>query len=228
MIELEKLYYGIPFRTVNEGQLAAPTSLTGSFRRNGAAETDITATFTLISTGFYQPSFTTLGTADGWATTDHLVGTVSVLIGGVTFNIEFFNSVYIGSSSSSSGGGVIGRFDDPDADSPNVTWKVGEVNKTKTVICVDANDDPIDLEADFDLTDAYLVIERANPPRTDVQVIAIADITIGGADGNELTFQANADVLEKPGDFKWSFRQDNESEIACGRITVSYSPMRDA
>lgn len=121
---------------------------------------------------------------------------------------------------------VIGRFDDDSADSPNVTWKIGEVAKTKTVTCLDANGDPSDL-TDFNLTDAYLVIERAGPPRTDVQVIDIDDIDIGGTDNNELTFQADDAVLAQPGDFKWAFRQADESVIASGRITVSYAPMRD-
>lgn len=118
---------------------------------------------------------------------------------------------------------VVGRFDDPDADSPNVTWKVGEIAKTKSVTCEDGNGDPIDLT---DYGEFYVVIER-DGIRADVQVIEYADLTVSGDDNNVLTFQADEDVLAEPGDFRWSARQTDESEIATGRITVTYSPIKD-
>lgn len=120
---------------------------------------------------------------------------------------------------------VVGRYSDTEASSPNVTWKVGEVNKPQTVICEDENGSPIDL-SEFDLTDAYIAIETLYGKR-DVEVIEIADITVGGDDGNELTFQVGSAVVSGPNNYKWSFRQADETEIAHGRITVSYSPIRD-
>lgn len=110
-----------------------------------------------------------------------------------------------------------------DTGGANITWFTNETAKTKTVICLNAAGDPIDLDTDYDLTDAYLVIERPGPQRTDVQVIEIDAITIGGTDDNELTFQADATVLAKKGDFIWAFRQADKSVIASGRITVIYA-----
>src|SRR5688572_9843133 len=52
---------------------------------------------------------------------------------------------------------VVGRFDDEEADSPNVTWKVGETSKPKSVTCLDASGAAIDLTA---FGEFYMAIER--------------------------------------------------------------------
>jgi hypothetical protein len=227
MIELDFTYDTIVVQTFSEGVPANATSNTGAVYRNGTLEAGVTVTYTNIATGLYFASFTTLGTDEDWATTDHVVLITTTTIGGLASKATHFDSVGIGGGSSSGVGTVvIGRYTDDDAASPNITCKVGETNKPKSVSVEDLNGDPVDLT---DWGAKVLVIERAGPPRTDVQVVTNANITISGDDNETFTFQPNADVLEKPGDFKWALREaSTQTVIIDGRLTVSYSPMEDA
>lgn len=120
---------------------------------------------------------------------------------------------------------VIGRYTDDDADSPLITCKIGELGVTKSVTVEDANGDAVDLT---DWGAKVLVIERATPPRTDVEVIENAAITISGAGNDTFSFTPGEDVLEKAGDFKWSLREVSSGDVIIdGRLSVSYSPLED-
>jgi uncharacterized protein YunC (DUF1805 family) len=103
----------------------------------------------------------------------------------------------------------------------NLLCKVGSLGVPKSVT------------TESDLTDwgaKVLVIERANNPRTDIQVIENADITISTvtAANDTFTFQPSSTVLDKPSDYVWSLREVSSGYvIAEGRLAVSYAALED-
>lgn len=120
---------------------------------------------------------------------------------------------------------VVGRYTDDDATSPLITCKIGELGVAKSVTVEDSAGVAVDLT---DWGNKVLVIERATPPRTDVQVIEHADITISGDDNEVFTFTPSEDVLERAGDFKWSLREVSSGDVIIdGRLSVTYSPLED-
>jgi hypothetical protein len=111
--------------------------------------------------------------------------------------------------------------DEAESEGLNLLCKVGSLGVPKSVT------------TESDLTDwgaKVLVIERANNPRTDIQVIENADITISTvtAANDTFTFQPSSTVLDKPSDYIWSLREVSSGYvIAEGRLAVSYAALED-
>lgn len=121
---------------------------------------------------------------------------------------------------------IVGVVNSNDSIPTAIPCYVGETGVAKTVTLVGDDGQPVDLTAFGDLR---FVIERDKAPRTDVQVIEHANLTIGGADNNKLTFTPSADVLASAGRYAHSLRAVSTGRtIFDGFLTVTYKPIKDA
>lgn len=220
MITKSSIAVSFPFTTHNaDGEATHADSLPTAELYVGGTLNAAAITITeLEGAGKYTASLTTPGSLADYIGV-YVVATAT--IDGVTANSRIWEATVIAAGLNS----VSGRYDDEEAEFPNITCKVGETGVEKSVTVSDAEGEPVDLT---DWGDKQLVIEKASPPRTDVQVVANGNIAISGDSNSVFTFQPSSAVLEMPGDFRWSLREVSTGDVIIeGRLTVSYSPMED-
>ncbi len=106
MIKLNHAYAPRSIETYLAGVLTDADSVSYRVYRNGTAESDpasLVSTSAKISDGLVFATLTTLGTDDGWATTDNLLGYVDAVIDGQTYSSLFFDSATVVDDSPESG-----------------------------------------------------------------------------------------------------------------------------